>query len=384
MISLKIALRFLKSSRFQTILIVIGIAVGVSVQVFVGCLIQSLQRDLVQGTVGNSSHVTVLPAKGYYTIGDWPPMVATIEGTNLVTAVSVSADAPGLIAKGNSSLSVLVRGFDFARADKIYAFSGALTYGRLPSGQGEVLIGKGAASDLNMNVGDDLYVVTANGSRSSCSVVGIFDLKVASLNKQWALTTLATSQGIFGLGSNITSIEAQVSDVFKADGVAADLEAKLASDKVVVTNWKAENAQLLTALSSQGSSSYMIQGFVLVSVLIGIASVLAISVVQKSRQIGILKAMGIKDRDASMIFLYQGLILGIAGAILGVLAGIGLLTSFLTFAKNADGTPVISIFIDYGFVALSGTIAIIASVFAALLPARRSSKLNPIEVIRNG
>jgi lipoprotein-releasing system permease protein len=189
---------------------------------------------------------------------------------------------------------------------------------------------------------------------------------------------------MFGLGSNVTRIESQVEDVFSADAVADEVRLALDDDSVTVTDWKAENEQLLTALSSQGTSSYMIQAFVLVSVVIGIASVLAITVVQKSRQIGILKAMGMRDGDASMVFLFQGLFLGLAGAALGSVAGVALLVSFLKFATNPDGTPVINIFIDYSFVALSALIAVTASIAAAVIPARKSARLDPIEVIRNG
>ena len=85
---------------------------------------------------------------------------------------------------------------------------------------------------------------------------------------------------------------------------------------------------------------------------LGIASVLAITVIQKSRQIGILKAMGIKNRSASLIFLFEGLLLGIMGAILGVALGLGLGYMFTKFALNPDGTPVIELYIDYGFIGL--------------------------------
>ena len=124
--------------------------------------------------------------------------------------------------------------------------------------------------------------------------------------------------------------------------------------------------------------------FVLISVVLGIASILAIIVLQKSKQIGILKAMGIKNLDASFIFLFEGLILGIFGAITGIALGFGLLASFQTFAIDAStGEPVIPLFIDYGFIGLSALIAVGVSTLAALIPARKSSKLSVIEVIRN-
>lgn len=106
----------------------------------------------------------------------------------------------------------------------------------------------------------------------------------------------------------------------------------------VVTNWKAENAALLSGLSGQTALSLMIQVFVLISVVLGIASVLAISVVQKSRQIGILKAKGMHNPKASLVFLFQGFLLGVLGAIAGVGLGIGLSWSFATFVTNPDGS----------------------------------------------
>lgn len=151
-----------------------------------------------------------------------------------------------------------------------------------------------------------------------------------------------------------------------------------------IENWKSQNEELLSGLKGQSSSSIMIQVFVLISVVLGIASVLAITVLQKSKQIGILKAMGLKDKTASLIFLSEGFILGLFGAFIGVGLGIGLSFSFTKFALNPDGTPVVPLYIDYKFIALSGFIALASATFAALIPAGKSSKLNPIEVIKNG
>ena len=128
----------------------------------------------------------------------------------------------------------------------------------------------------------------------------------------------------------------------------------------------------------------MIQIFVLISVILGIASVLAISVLQKSKQLGILKAMGIKDSIASLIFLFQGLILGVFGAILGVAFGLGLAVSFTKFAVAADGSPIIDLYIDPKFIIISGIIAVVSATVASVIPANRSSRLDPMEVIKNG
>jgi lipoprotein-releasing system permease protein len=116
----------------------------------------------------------------------------------------------------------------------------------------------------------------------------------------------------------------------------------------------------------------------------GIASVLVISVFQKSRELGILKAMGIKDKDASLIFIYQGFLLGLIGSLIGILLGLGLLLSFNSFNVNADGEPLVDLYIDYNFIFLSWLTVVICATLAAIIPARKSLQLNPIDVIREG
>ena len=280
------------------------------------------------------------------------------------------------------NFSILVRGFDFAAAEGIYKIQQRLIEGVLPTGKYEVLLGKDLQTEANIEVGDEIDVLSGVGRSQTVKVIGIFDLGVANLNKSWVMTTIDSTQAMFDYEDKITSIEMQVDDVFTADIIATDIQSAL-TDGLKVDNWKAQNASLLSGLNGQSVSSYMIQFFVMISVLLGIASVLAITVVQKSKQIGILKAMGIRDRAASQIFLFQGLMLGVAGAILGILLGLGLAYAFTRFALNPDGTPVVALFIDPAFIAFSAGFAIAVSTLAALIPARKSSKLNPIEVIRN-
>ena len=219
---------------------------------------------------------------------------------------------------------------------------------------------------------------------SDLEVVGLFDLGIASLNESWLVAELDTTQAVFGEEDQLSSIETQVDDVFAADEIADDIEGNVEDEGLVTTNWKVENESLLSGLTGQSISSYMIQIFVLVAVLLGIASVLAISGVQKSKQLGILKAMGIKDRTAGLIFLFQGFILGTIGAIIGAAVGLGLMYAFSVFVKNPDGTALVPFYFDPLFVSLSVLIAIVASTLAAFIPAQNSSKLNPIEVIQNG
>lgn len=380
----RIALRFLKSSKGQTLLIALGIAIGVSVQIFIGSLIQGLQKSLVDTTIGNQPQITLKADNEDKLISDYEDILSSIKDNEAeVINLSVAADGPALISIDDDTYSILVRGFDIEEADSLYNIKESIVEGEIPENDYEVLIGIDLQTEAGIKVGDELEVLTNQGENQTFTVTGIFNLGVSSLNSSWTITTLKTAQDMFGMDERVSSINMQVKDVFTADTIAASIEERLNSEELVVENWKAQNEDLLSGLNGQSVSSLMIQVFVMISVLLGIASILAITVVQKSKQIGILKAMGIRDKTSSLIFLFQGLLLGVAGAILGVILGLTLAFVFTKFALNPDGTPVVPLFIDPIFIGASALIAVIASVIAALIPARKSSKLDPIEVIRN-
>lgn len=386
-VSLKIAVRFLKSSKGQTLIIALGIAIGVSVQVFIGSLIQGLQKSLINTTVGNSSHITILSTTDDKLIKNYDWIIKYVDSKDdRIIKISPALDHPGFINKDKKSESILIRGVIFQDADGIYGIKSRLVEGALPKKDFEVVIGKELQKDLNVKTGDKIVVTIPSGARQEFRISGVFDLKVQSINKSWFLTTLNSAQSLFGQNGSITSIEMQVdgSQVLIADEISKSLSGLDAKGDLKITNWKEQNEQLLSGLNGQSVSSYMIQVFVIISVVLGIASVLAISVMQKSKQIGILKAMGIRNSQASRIFFYQGLILGVLGGLLGIAFGFGLAYSFTVFARNPDGTPIVALSIDPAFFALSFVIAVSASSLAALVPARKSSRLDPIEVIKNG
>lgn len=382
----KIAARFLKSNKGQTILIILGISIGVAVQVFIGLLIQGLQKSLVDKTIGASSHITISNIDENKTLNDWESLLKNIEKIKTTKVAVPTADASAFVKAEDSTKPILFRGFDLEKANKIYKLKEALYKGSLPSSNNEVIIGKELAENLGIILGDTIDILIPQGTKTSVKVVGLFDLKIQSLNKTWVISTLETSQNIFSMGSNIKSIEIQVKDneVFNADSISSEIKSQINRTNIRVDNWKVQNAQLLSGLNGQSISSIMIQIFVIISVMLGIASVLAIAVAQKSKQLGILKAMGIKDKEASLIFIFEGLLLGIAGAIIGIVLGLLLCFSFTKFAVNPDGTPVVALYINDSFILFSGVLAILSAVVAAFIPANRSSKLDPIEVIRNG
>ena len=382
-LAFSVAVRFLKSNKSQTIFISLGIAVGVSVQIFIGLLIQGLQKDLIDTTIGNTSQITVFNAEEQ-DISEYPELVEIIENTdNRIINILPILDRAVFIEKDGKSRSVLMRGIDLEISEGIYGINEKIIFGVLPYEMGKVIIGRETSEELGIDIGDLINILNTEGNRDSLEVSDIFDLGISNLNRAWIVSTMETVGKIYGLGDVSSAIEMQIDDVFAAKEAADNLAKELGSG-YTVTNWQDQNQELLSGLNGQSISSLMIQIFVMIAVVLGIASVLAISVIQKSRQIGILKAMGIKDRQASLIFLFQGIILGTMGALMGIILGSALLVMFTTFAKNPDGTSIIEITYKLGFIALSGIIAVFAAVTASLIPARRSSKLSPIEVIRNG
>lgn len=385
-LNFNIAVRFLKSNIGQTLIIILGIGVGISVQIFIGSLIQGLQKDLVEKTIGNSSQITIESTSEDKLISDYIELMDTLQKSSPeVEYISPVYDNAALMEYNGDSQSLLIRGFDFSKADVIYNVTDSIVQGTMPSKSGDILLGTSLIDEYGFKVGDNIDIILPDKTTKEATITGFFDLKVAQLNNSWCITSLSSAQKLFDAKDVVTGIEMQVNedDVFSTNIIANNIISHIGKEEYTITDWKAQNEQLLSGLQGQSISSLMIQIFVMISVVLGIASVLAITVMQKSKQIGILKAMGIKNRDSSMIFLFEGLILGIFGAIAGVILGLGLATAFTSFALNPDGTPVVALYIDKNFIALSGFVAVLSCVFASFIPARKSSKLNPIDIIRN-
>jgi len=384
MLSIKIAIRFLKTGGAQNLLIIFGIAIAISIQIFVGLLIDSLQKTLVDRTIGNSPQITILSSTNINTIRDWEIIVREMEEIDQIKTAAVSATASAFIEDENRNLPIIVRGFNFDNVNSIYNIKDSLYEGRPYQSVREILIGKDLREDLEVDIGDKIAVKTPEGKEVNFIISGFYDLGVANINESWIFTNLETTQRIFNFGNRITSIEITVNDIFSADTTAREIDKLLDNDDIKVNNWKEQNEELLSGLEGQRMSSIVIQVVIIASVVIAISSVLAITVLQKSREIGILKAMGIKDLAASLIFIYEGFLVGLLGATLGVILGLGLLYGFNASTTSPDGVTIIDLYIGYDFILTSWFIGLAASTFAGILPARKSLKLSPIEVIREG
>lgn len=386
-INFKIASRFMKSNKAQTTLISLGIALGVAVQIFLGLLINNLNDNLLNKTIGSSSQITITSKnKEDKIIKDYGNIVEDIKSNegNAITDLLTILDTPALVNNGDSNESILVRGLNYSEDNDIYDIKNKITEGEFPTNNGDVLIGTGVSNSLNLNIGDEFTLITSNNNETLVKVSGIVDMQVKALNDSWVLTSLESAQNLFNQDNSITTIEMKIDmdKIFDADTIAANISTYI-PENLNITNWKEDNGSLLDALSGQKSSSLTIQVFIIISVTMSIAGVLAISVLQKSKQIGILKAMGIKNKAAASIFLLQGLIFGVIGTTIGTALGITLFKIFNIVVKTSDGSPLVPGNMYFGFIAISVLLSIASSVIAAGVAARKSLKLDPMDIIRN-
>jgi lipoprotein-releasing system permease protein len=382
MLPLKIALRFLRRSPVQTALIVAGVAVGLGVQVFVGSLITSLQSYLLDQTLGSSSHVTLVSAEEGGPVRFDSELEELLGDEEGIVAVAPVRSVSVIFSKGSDSAPLSVKGGETSALDSIYSLEERVVEGEHDVSGDEALVGLEFAQEYGVYVGDSIDVLLPGGQPDSLEVAGVFDLGSAAANRRLAFTAEGFAGEALGLeGGEYSAIETQLGDVFTSSEVARRLAG--ARSDLDVVDWQVENADLLQALSSQGTSSYMIQFFVVVAVALGIASTLAISAIQKTRQIGILKALGMSDAGTGVVFLWQGLILGGLGSAGGIALGLGLVSLFGLISAGSDSS-LFDISPPIGFVVVSAGIGVTVAMASAIVPYRKTSRLDPIEVIQRG
>lgn len=381
MLSLRIAWRFIARSKAQSLLIVGGIAVGIAVQVFVGSLITSLQAQLIQQTIGSSPHITIADPKEAQPVAYSDLVRRVIGATSGVTAVAPVRQISALYSNGTDKVPLSITGGTFIDLEGIYRVREKVVTGSPSMQPGRIVIGLDLARKYGLAVGSPMLVSTGSGAPVTLQVSAVVDLGSAAANLRQAFTGPALPQTVLGFRSDqYTAIQVRLSDPFASKVVAAGWQMALPGTKV--SDWQSDNKDLLAALQSQSASSYMIQVFVLVAVALGIASTLAISAVQKTRQIGILKALGMADGATSRIFVWQAALLGATGTALGV--GLGWFLIF-GFTQGTAGRPGgFPITLQPGFVAVSAAIGIGVALLSSIIPSRSTGRLDPIEVIQNG
>ena len=398
----RVAVRFLREGRMQSVLIIVGVAAGVAVVAYISALITGLQRNTLDKTLGAQAHVTVsarddavmaarVPEPGSSelvqtqaraqrprSIANWQAMALVLEALPAVAAVSPMVAGAGLAVRGEASKSIALMGVDLDRYDRIVHLRSKVVDGVARLGPGEGIIGRELADDLGVRVGDRVNLVTGTVT-DALRVTALVDLGVRELNRRTVIVPLRAAQSLVGLPGGATSLDLALVDVWVAQTLAADLARRF---PYKVESWQEANAQLVSALNAQSVSTALIRGVVMVVVVLGIASVLVVSVVQKRREIGILRAMGATQGQVLRVFLLQGAIVGALGSALGVLLAVALIWAFTTFVRGSDGLPLFVITLAPRVALQVAGIATLCGVLAAVAPARRAAALDPAQAIR--
>ena len=207
---LKIALRFLRRDKIQTILIILGISIGVSVQIFTGILLNSLQSSLLNNFIGNSSQITILSDTDDPLIEGYDDIVEDLEEFDELTAISVVNDQIGTILIGTEAESVQLRGFEFDDADEIYNIAERIYDGEAPDDDLEAIIGEDLNDELELEEGDKLtifgFITIGNNTipvNRTFEIVGFFDLGIGSINSRWVITTLDSVQDMYNTNDTV-------------------------------------------------------------------------------------------------------------------------------------------------------------------------------------
>jgi len=398
--ALMMSLRYLREGRMQTVLILAGVTAGVAVIIFLTTLISQLQASIIDKTLGSQAHIvlkaaqavnrTTLPADQtaaiiqpraprLRAIDQWSAVAQLAAQTPGVLAVSPMLSGAGFAARADASQPIAMMGIDTQAYQRIVRMEKYLKAGRFEVSGANAVIGVELAKDLGVTVGDKVRLVTMDGRNDLFSIAGIFDIGNRDLNRRWVFISVKVAQTLLDLPGGITQIDLRVADLFAAEAIARPLQAQTG---LQVESWMQSNAQLLSALNSQSISNNLIRAFVTVIVAVGIASVLVVTVVQKQKEIGILRAMGASPQRIMAVFLLQGGFYGLLGSALGSGLALGLLNFFSRITRNADGSVLVSPDLDVSVVLGACALALGVGLLAAALPARRAAQLDPVQAIR--
>jgi len=397
------ALRFLREGRMQTMFIITAVAMGVAVIVFMSALLSSLQANFIKRVLTSQPHIQLTapdeearslrlssvdriiapmiqrPAQRIRSIDQWQKIRDTLRTWPEIVTVSPTMVGSALAVRGAASRSITMMGIDPEFYFKIVHLPDYLVAGQTRMLTEDILIGTELAKNLGVTLGDKINVSAASGASRVLTITGIFDLGNRGANERSTFVALRTAQALLNLVGGVTNIDLSVHDIYAAETIALAVGA---ATGVKADSWITTNAQFFTAVRAQQNSNTLIRVFVGLSVAFGIASVLVVSVIQRSQDIGILRAMGASQGQILRVFLLQGGLLGFAGSIIGAAAGGGAVTFWHAYMRQADGTEIFPLVVEPSLFVVAVLLAAVTGVVAAAVPALRAARLDPVVAIR--
>jgi len=385
-----ISFRYLISRRKEkfisiiSLLSIMGVAVGVTALIVVLAVMSGFDKDLREKIVGTNSHIIIEKEGG---ISDYNPLVADINKIPHVKASSPFINGQALIRQNEQVLGVILRGVDPAREKDVSNIQKYLESGTFELTKNTVLIGKELSSRLGLKIGDDISLVSAaEPEPKDFKVAGIFNSGMFDYDMNLIFTNLEGAQGFYDTGNVAGGIGVKVDDVNSADRIKKDIQRKIGFD-YGVRSWSELNKNLFSALKLEKITMFIILALIVIVACFNIASALIMMVMEKTKDIGILKSIGADNRSIRKIFMLDGFLIGFAGTFIGAIGGFGL--CYLLKTYQFIKLPRDIYYIDRLPVnlELSDSMAVIAaailiSLFSTLYPSWQAAKMEPVEALR--
>jgi lipoprotein-releasing system permease protein len=388
------------SNPSQTFLLIAGVAVGVTVFVFITALIAGLAVRLTDQVTGNGAHISLepptrvarvlagpdMPVESVALIStfqrkqicNWPMIVELLRANPSVSAISAQISGSAVLIKSEAVTAVSVIGIEPQGIDAISEITPKIIDGDGDLGADGLLIGVRMAEDLGLSAGESVLLRTERGVERQLTVKGVFRTGLESLDERVAFVSLQTARPLFVLPEGVTNIEIKLRNPDDARAMARFLTD---ATGLRATPWQEKNVNLEDALVAQGRTGTMIQVFSLISIIIGIASALVLSAYRRRSEIGIMRAFGVPGGFILWVFLLQGLLIGLIGALIGCATGYGLCL-WLDRITNAEGVPILPIAPEQGGYIAALVLTTLGAIIASILPARSASRVDPLEAIQ--
>ena len=408
---LHVALRYLLAKRKQAFISVIslistlGVTVGVMAVIIALAVMTGLQQELRDRILGSNAHVYVFKPAG---IIDYRAEIATLTAIPHVLGAAPAIQGQGLMTVAQETLPVQIKGIDPILEPRVTDITRALKSGRVEDlGHADgpiedrprvagVLIGTDLARKLGVGVGDSVTLVTAEGSlspggmmpgRHRLRVAGVFSLGLFEFDSTFGFVSLDTARRLFDRNDDqVDLIQLRVDDIYRAPAIARSIPATLGRD-YVTQDWAAMNKDLFSALWLEKIAISLAIGLIVMVAALNIVTSLILLVMEKQRDIAILKTMGTSARSVTAIFMLQGLIIGVIGTSAGAAAGYTLCRVFDRYQLIRVPLDVYQVsylpftVLPSDFVLVVGAAVVICFV-ATIYPSRQAARLDPAQALR--
>jgi lipoprotein-releasing system permease protein len=406
-----IGLRYLKAKRKQTFVSLItlisiaGVTVGVTALIVVLAVMNGFKEDLREKILGVTSHVVVSRFDG--NIPKYQKLRAKVEVVSGVAAATPFIYTQAMINSRQAISGAVLRGIEPETASKVINLpknmrSGSLEELAVEEKSGEtratpgIILGNELARNLGVSRGEPVTVISPLGRLTPLGrvprsqtfrVAGIFDSGMYEYDSTIAYVSIWAAQRFLGIGDRVTGIEVRVDDIYQADQVARDIGKALGGYPYWSRDWMRMNKNLFSALKLEKIVMFIILTLIILVAAFNIIGTLIMVVIEKTRDIAILKSMGATRRSIMKIFMIEGAIIGLVGTLLGLLGGYTLCKllatyQFIELPPDVYYISTLPVRMDPLDVALIALAAIIISLVATVYPAWQASRLDPAEAIR--